>query len=167
MGAAGLKRSEASESAGPPRRPRRIARAVAVALVVTACAVLPIRAASNPISPDTARVVPCTPGVDQGCLPTPVECALGGYNGHWDGGAEGRLADCTGGAGHIVHYEGGYTGADQVHGTCGGVIDSDQVRAGGWADPNLCPPASAAPGFGVAGRALRKAVRSRRGVVAS
>ena len=94
---------------------RRAARALAIGLVVTACAVLPIRAASNPISPETGRVVPCTPGVDAGCLPTPVECALGGYSGHWDGGAEGRFADCTGGAGHVAHYEGGYSGADQTH----------------------------------------------------
>ena len=129
---------------------------------------MPASRAADGVSVGSGREVPCTPGVDSGCLPTPAECALGGlYNGHFDGGVADRFADCVGGGGHIVHYVGGYLATGGDHQPCGAVIDADQVVAGGWTDPNMCAPASAPPGYGVVGRALPPLVRSTGGVVAS
>lgn len=107
------------------------------------------------------------PGTN-GCLPTPVECATGDFNGHWeDPRYPGRIADCVGGGGHVVHYAGGFAGNDR-YGPCGSIIDNDQVVIGsGWLDPNVCPPASAEPGHGVEGRAFLPAVSSTGGVIAS
>lgn len=155
---------------GRRERQRRTTWKRALQVLVLIAVVAPwavAAAAANPISTEMERDVPCTPGVDTGCLPTPVECATGRYNGHWDGGAAGRLADCVGLAGHIVHYHGGYLGTDQVHPICGVAIDADLVTTGNWMDPNLCPPAGAPRGFGVAGRAFSPGVQSARGIVAS
>ena len=127
----------------------------------------PASRADEAVSVGSGREVPCTPGVDSGCLPTPAECALGLYNNHYEGGATDRFADCIGRGGHIVHYVGGYLATDGGHQACGAVIDADQVVAGGWTDPNMCAPASAPPGYGVAGRALPPLVKSTGGVVAS
>jgi gamma-glutamyltranspeptidase/glutathione hydrolase len=145
---------------------RTIAGAVLVALVAVTAALAPPGAARAVGGTNQQREVPCTPGRD-GCIPTPAECALGGYEGHWDGGTVGRFADCVGGGGHVVHYVGGYLGTDGAHLACGAIIDADQVIAGGWTDPNVCAPASAPPGHGVAGRALPPLVTSAAGVVAS
>ena len=153
------------ETAG--RRPGRgwigalvVAVAVLAALATTPGAVT----AAQPIC--TPNALP--PGTS-GCLPTPQECATGNFNGHWEGGFPGRVADCLGGAGHVIHYEGGYSGADGKHAICGTYIENDQVTVvgTGWRDTNICPPASSPPGYGVKGRAFEPAVQSKRGVVAS
>jgi gamma-glutamyltranspeptidase/glutathione hydrolase len=122
--------------------------------------------AGLPTTPVGAAAPICTVGVDFGCLPTPQECATGNFNGTWDGGFPGRFADCLGGGGHIINYEGGYAG-DGEYAPCGVIIRDDQIVAGGWADPNICPPASASSGHGVPGRAFVPAVTGARGVVAS
>lgn len=116
----------------------------------------------------TATAADCNPG-EAGCLPTPLQCATGAYNGHWDGAVPGLFADCTGAAGHVIHYAGGYAGADGRHGLCGTVIDHDQMGASstGWLDPNLCAPTTADPGSTTTGAAFRPAVTSSRGVVSS
>jgi hypothetical protein len=80
----------------------------------------------------------CTPG-EGGCLPTPSECATGGYNGFWDGGAPGKFAACIGASGHVIAYVGGAAVP-----TCGVVISADQVIQGGG-DPNDCAPAYRPP----------------------
>lgn len=79
------------------------------------------------------------------------------------------FADCTGAAGHVVHYAGGYPGTDLQHGACGTIIDGDQigVSSTGWLDPNLCAPTTSDPGSTTTGRAFRPAVESAGGVVAS
>jgi gamma-glutamyltranspeptidase/glutathione hydrolase len=129
--------------------------------------VIVVALAGLPTTPVGAAAPICKAGIDPGCLPTPQECATGSFNGNWDGGFPGRFAECLGGGGHIVHYEGGYSGADGVHPPCGVIIKDDQIVVGGWADPNMCPPASAPPGQGVPGRAFVPAGTSERGVVAS
>ncbi|MFN2543216.1 MAG: gamma-glutamyltransferase family protein [Actinomycetota bacterium] len=121
----------------------------------------------------SGRAIDCDPRLDHGCLPTPIECASGNYNGHWDGGYAGRFADCLGGLGHVAHYVGGYLG-DDSYGPCGAIIEDDEVVVTntGWGDPNVCPPTSADPlsvpvGTAVPGRALTPLVSSSGGVVAS
>jgi gamma-glutamyltranspeptidase/glutathione hydrolase len=104
---------------------------------------------------------PAPPGTN-GCLPTPLECSTGNFNGFWDGGVPDRAALCVGGANHVVQYTGGNGLAN-----CGVIIDADHAEIGAWKDPNFCPPHSAAPGHGVPGRAFLPAVRSTGGVVAS
>jgi len=137
-----------------------------VLVIATASPFAVATAIGNPPSNEMGRLIACTPGTG-GCLPTPVECATGHYNGHWDGGALGRMADCEAAGGHILHYEAGYLGLDQVHPTCGEVIDADQIVAGNWSDPNVCQPVAVAKGFGLTGRGFAPGVSSRRGVVAA
>ena len=103
----------------------------------------------------------CTPGVD-GCMPTPEQCATGKYNGVWNGGYQGRLAVCAGGAGHIAQYTGG-----DANLPCGAVIAADVLAAGQWADPNRCPRSDRPGVQGGTGSLFREATRSPRGVVAS
>lgn len=103
------------------------------------------------------------PGTN-GCLPSPLECATGNFNGYWqDNDVPGRAAFCTGGGGHVVHY--GARGGGTPD--CGTVIDAGQLVVGHWGDPNLCPGDSADPGYGVQGRAFLPAIESAGGVVAS
>ena len=79
------------------------------------------------------------------------------------------FADCTAAGGHLIHYAGGYTGADGRHLPCGTIIDNDQygISSTGWLDPNLCTPVAADPGASTTGRAFRSMVPSSGGVVAS
>lgn len=102
----------------------------------------------------------CTPG-ENGCVPTPAQCASGEYTGLWQGDAPDRLAVCVGAAGHVAHYAGGDAGTP-----CGSVILADQVVLGGWGDPNTCyVEPTAAPEQ--AGSRFAPAVRGSRGAVAS
>ncbi len=77
----------------------------------------------------------CTPG-ENGCMPTPEQCATGNYNNFWDGGYTGRFAVCVSGGGHIVSYVGGEPGQ-----LCGVAITNDVVVAQDeyGRDPNDCP----------------------------
>jgi predicted acyl esterase len=85
------------------------------------------------LAPSPAPASECTPGQD-GCLPTPQQCATGEYTGYWDGGKPGRLALCVGAAGHVAFYAGGTASP-----LCGALVVADQPVAGDpAADPNAC-----------------------------
>ena len=135
---------------------RRGYRSTAFVVVILLAVLAP---AAGGVGPATETW--CIPGQD-GCLPTPEQCATGAYNGVWSGGYQGRLAVCVGGAGHVVQYSGG-----DANLPCGAVIVADQVVTGSWADPNRCPRADRPAVQGGPGSLFREAVRSKRGVVAS
>ena len=68
------------------------------------------------------------------CLPTPQQCATGGYNGAYNGGTPGRAAVCAGSSGHIAYYSGG-----NANTPCGVIIVADQTVIGNPnKDPNTC-----------------------------
>ena len=103
-----------------------------------------------------------------GCVPSPLECATGRFNGHWKSPGDGREASCDGwvdraGGGHVRRYQGG----DPTVG-CVTDIRDDRLVAGSWTDPNeTCGAYGVRPGYGVAGSRFRPAVTSRSGAVAS
>ena len=144
-------------------RPRRVVyRTLLPSLFVSAAALISVGALG---AAPTATAAPpvCGPPEQGECIPTPDECATGNYNGHWDGGAPGRQADCAGGNGMIHSYVGG-----DANGPCGVVIEDDRTLQGSRArDPNLCfPPEQPAYGGG-RGRLFQEAARSSDGVVAT
>lgn len=133
---------------------RRCAWRAATFLVILIGLAAPVSAAEP-----FCKIDPLPPGTN-GCLPTPLECATGMYNGFWDGGAPGQSADCVGGGNHVIQYAGGGNG-------CGAVINNDHMDFGSWYDPNVCSPVAAPQGYGVPGSGFLPAERSAGGVVAS
>ncbi len=107
----------------------------------------------------------CDPNrtVLDGCLPSPMQCAKGGYNGSWISSIDGRTATCVGGGWHISEYVGG-----EVDRVCGAVIRDDRVVAGSWRDPNqVCGAYGVGSGNGIKGNRYKPAVVGRSGAVSS
>jgi gamma-glutamyltranspeptidase/glutathione hydrolase len=109
-----------------------------------------------------------SPGPHNGCIPTPLDCATGRFNGEWAAPHDGRRASCDGfldGAGgwHVRRY----TGGDPAVG-CETTIRDDRLIDGSWTDPNqMCGAYGVTPGYGVAGSRYQPALTSRWGAVAS
>ncbi|HYT39736.1 MAG TPA: gamma-glutamyltransferase, partial [Acidimicrobiia bacterium] len=139
------------------------ARAAVLAALAGLCLVTP--ATRGAAAPPMCR--PSRPGHD-GCIPSPLECATGRYNGVWKSPTDGRRATCDGyadgaGRGHIRNYVGG----DPSVG-CGATIRDDTLIDGSWTDPNqMCGAYGIRPGYGVPGSRYRDAVTARYGAVAS
>ena len=148
----------------PKRRTRRTARP---AVVLSALMGLSLLA---PVSPLRAEPPMCTPSPSGpgGCIPSPLECATGRYNGEWASPRDGRRASCDGsvdpaGRPHVRRYVGG----DRTVG-CVSEIRDDRLIAGSWTDPNqTCGAYGVAPGYGVPGSRYEDALRSPDGAVAS
>lgn len=117
---------------GRPMRP--LARKVMLPLLLAAATVGGVLPQSN-----VNAAPPCTPG-ENGCLPTPEQCATGDYNNFWPGDSAGRFAVCVGAADYIAYYSGG-----DATTMCGTVIVADHLVSpyyyGGdeyGSDPNDC-----------------------------
>lgn len=124
-----------------------------------------------PGAPAGAEAPMCTPsaapGLD-GCIPSPLECATGEFNGVWTSANDEREAVCDGwvdasGRGHIREYVGGDASV-----VCGAIIRDDRVVAGGWQDPNqMCGAYGVGTGYGIPGNRYQPAAQSRHGAVAT
>lgn len=110
---------------------------------------------------------PSRPGRD-GCVPSPMDCATGRFNGVWASPGDGRRVTCDGfvddvGGLHVRRYVGG----DPTVG-CNTRIRDDRLLEGSWTDPNqMCGAYGIEPGYGVRGSRYRDALTSRYGAVAS
>src|SRR6266513_2468501 len=127
------------------------ARAAVLAALAGLCLVTP--ATRGAAAPPMCR--PSRPGHD-GCIPSPLECATGRYNGVWKSPTDGRRATCDGytdtaGRGHIRNYVGG----DPSVG-CGATIRDDTLIDGSWTDPNqMCGAYGIRPAINLAERGVR------------
>ena len=138
-------------------------RVAALAAVVAATVV--------PVGRSSAEPPLCRPGragEDGGCIPSPLDCASGRFNGEWASPRDGRRASCDGyvdgrGRRHVRRYVGG----DPSLG-CVTTIRDDRLIEGSWTDPNqTCGAYDVTPGYGAAGSRYRDAVTARYGAVAS
>ena len=73
-----------------------------------------------------------SPGRHNGCIPTPLDCATGRFNGEWAAPHDGRRASCDGfldeaGGWHVRRY----TGGDPAVG-CETTIRDDKLIEGSW-----------------------------------
>ncbi|HYH50272.1 MAG TPA: gamma-glutamyltransferase [Acidimicrobiia bacterium] len=134
-------------------------------------AALGILAAVVPAVESSAEPPMCRPGGGGdggGCIPSPIDCASGRFNGEWASSRDGRRASCDGyvdeaGRWHVRRYVGG----DPSLG-CVTTIREDRLIEGSWTDPNqACGAYDVTPGYGAAGSRYRGAVTSRYGAVAS
>ena len=133
---------------------------VGLCLASLLAGVMPAYATEPTASVDGQRTCE-TPGND-GCLPTPTDCATGNYNGAWRGAYAGREAVCAGGAGHIAKYVGG-----DANLPCGAIIVADVLVTGSWKDPNRCPRTDHRGEQGGPGSMFQPPVETQRGVVSS
>jgi gamma-glutamyltranspeptidase / glutathione hydrolase len=142
---------------------RTARRAVAVAALTGLSLLTP----ASPVGAEPPMCGPSRPGRN-GCIPSPLDCATGRYNGEWRSPGDGRRATCDGyvdrsGRPHIRRYMGG----DPTIG-CTTEIRADRLIAGSWTDPNqMCGAYGITPGYGVAGSRYEDAVTSPYGAVAS
>ncbi len=114
------------------------------------------------VSPEGNLCEPKLGGLD-GCIPSPMQCATGDYNGSWKSSIDDRTATCLGGGWHVKEYVGG-----DLNPACGAVIRDDVVIAGGWRDPNqVCRAYGVGSGYGLAGNRYQRAVEGRYGAVSS
>ncbi len=107
----------------------------------------------------------CVPNrtVPNGCIPSPMQCATGNYNGSWISSIDGRTATCLGGGWHISEYVGG-----DLDPLCGAAIRDDRMVTGGWRDPNqMCGAYHVGSGNGIKGNRYKEAVEGRHGAVSS
>lgn len=107
----------------------------------------------------------CVPNstVPVGCIPSPMQCATGNYNGSWSSPTDGRTATCLGGDWHISEYVGG-----DLDPICGAVISDDRMVRGGWRDPNqMCGAYGVGSDYGKIGNRYKPAVEGRNGAVSS
>jgi len=144
------------------RRSRRAGAVLAAALTGLSL-VTPV----SRVAAEAPMCIPSRPGRG-GCIPSPLECATGRYNGVWKSPTDGRRATCDGyvdeaGGLHIRRYVGG----DPTVG-CNVRIRDDKLLQGSWTDPNqVCGAYGIEPGYGVRGSRYRDAVSSPYGAVAS
>jgi gamma-glutamyltranspeptidase/glutathione hydrolase len=124
-----------------------------------------------PVSPAAAEPPMCRPARHAGrggCIPSPLDCATGRYNGQWTSASDGRRATCDGYVDrarrpHVRRYAGGDPDAG-----CRTRIDDDRLTEGSWTDPNqTCGAYGVTPGYGVAGSRYEDAVASPYGAVTS
>jgi gamma-glutamyltranspeptidase/glutathione hydrolase len=141
-------------------------RAPAVALVAALTGLSLITPVPR-VAAEPPMCTPSRPGHD-GCIPSPLDCATGRFNGVWRSPADGRRATCDGsvdeaGLPHIRRYTGGDPGVG-----CNTTVRDDKLLEGSWTDPNqMCGAYGIDPGYGVAGSRYEDAVTSRFGAVAS
>ncbi|MEW6474198.1 MAG: gamma-glutamyltransferase [Actinomycetota bacterium] len=138
-----------------------LAALAGVSVLVPVAEAQTVRAAEAPVCrPSRTR--------DNGCIPSPLQCASGRFNGEWASPFDGRRASCEGyvdedGGWHVRRYAGG----DPSLG-CVTTIRDDRLIEGSWTDPNqMCGAYGVTPGYGVPGSRYREAVTSRYGAVAS
>jgi S-formylglutathione hydrolase FrmB len=103
--------------------PRSAGRLALIAAVVVLAGSLAVPAAG---------AQECTPG-ENGCLPTPEQCATGEHNGVALGEAFLSASVCAGAGGTTIAYTGGQPNPLAI---CGAVVVAGQVLAD--ADPNAC-----------------------------
>jgi len=124
-----------------------------------------------PVAESSAEPPQCRPGAaggDGACIPSPLDCATGRFNGEWTSARDGRRASCDGyvdedGRRHVRRYVGG----DPSLG-CVTTIRDDRLIEGSWTDPNqTCGAYDVTPGYGAAGSRYRGAVIGRHAAVAS
>lgn len=114
------------------------------------------------VSPERDLCEPKPGGLD-GCIPSPMQCAKGGYNGSWKSAVDNRVATCVGGGWHVTEYVGG-----TLDPLCGSVIRDDAVILGSWRDPNqTCGAFGVGSGYGIPGNRYQPAVTGRYGAVSS
>ena len=138
-----------------PTRPRRLIAPVCFLLLLSFVGLAPAGAAAQEPSASSD----CVPGQD-GCIPSPEQCATGEFNGAWQGG--GRTAVCAGGAGQVASYAGGDPSLP-----CGAVIEANVLVTGSWTAPHRCPRSDVQPKPGGPGSLFEPSVRSRDGMVVS